>query len=112
MIVCYLLIQQTINTFNYRTFPKPYRCSTQSTKAIGLWWRYIAFGTEASPETFETETGKNGSRESLETETKSRESISGKQTEGCLCFDCTTLQPVRGTPRRDRQDLFTDCCLQ
>ena len=41
-------------TCRYRSFPKPYRCSIQSLKAIGLWLR---------PETFETETRKNGFRD-------------------------------------------------
>jgi len=51
-VVSYLQIQQVTNTLNYRNFPRPYRCSIQSLKAIGLWPRPASFEIETRPANF------------------------------------------------------------
>ena len=68
-LTCKVQIQQRKSSLNYRSFTKPYYCDIQSLKTIGLWPRPVAFvtETESRPETFETDTRQNGSRD----ETKS-----------------------------------------
>ena len=63
LVFSYLQIQQTKNTFIYKSFTKPYFCSAQSLKQMYLWSR-------PRQDLKETETRKLGS---LETKTKHRD---------------------------------------
>jgi len=57
-------MQQKKNTLNYRIFPKPLQFSkSQSNQSISLLPRLAAFETDTTPDTFMTETRKNGSRD-------------------------------------------------